>query len=175
VAEAPVMESAASQEAAAAEETAAAEKSTIIEESAAAEEPASVSIGARQASKMKSMRGRAIRTKVIEDEMARSAAAQAVEEPENTIQKSDLKKNAAQEGAVRKENAQDTAEQSAVQAAVMPVSAAQEVNEVQQLSGYRTEKSSREKADPNNIYAHMFAEWDLLPPQVVIRRIRRKK
>ncbi len=27
------------------------------------------------------------------------------------------------------------------------------------------------KSDP---YAHMFAEWDLVPPQVVIRRIRRK-
>lgn len=27
------------------------------------------------------------------------------------------------------------------------------------------------KRDP---YAHMFAEWDLVPPQMVIRRIRRK-
>lgn len=29
----------------------------------------------------------------------------------------------------------------------------------------------QEKSDP---YAHMFAEWDLVPPQMVIRRIRRK-
>lgn len=29
----------------------------------------------------------------------------------------------------------------------------------------------QEKSDP---YAHMFAEWDLVPPQVVIRRIHRK-
>lgn len=31
--------------------------------------------------------------------------------------------------------------------------------------------SDQGKSDP---YAHMFAEWDLVPPQVVIRRIRRK-
>ncbi len=28
-----------------------------------------------------------------------------------------------------------------------------------------------EKSDP---YAHMFAEWDLVPPQIAIRRVRRK-
>lgn len=26
----------------------------------------------------------------------------------------------------------------------------------------------------NDPYAHMFAEWDLVPPQVIIRRIHRK-
>lgn len=31
--------------------------------------------------------------------------------------------------------------------------------------------AGQEKSDP---YAHMFAEWDLVPPQMVIRRIRRK-
>lgn len=31
--------------------------------------------------------------------------------------------------------------------------------------------ADQEKRDP---YAHMFAEWDLVPPQMVIRRIRRK-
>ncbi len=31
--------------------------------------------------------------------------------------------------------------------------------------------AEQEKSDP---YAHVFAEWDLVPPQVVIRRIHRK-
>lgn len=31
--------------------------------------------------------------------------------------------------------------------------------------------SDQGQSDP---YAHMFAKWDLVPPQVVIRRIRRK-
>lgn len=35
----------------------------------------------------------------------------------------------------------------------------------------QTQKTNTEKTvDP---YAHMFADWDLLPPQMVIRRIRR--
>lgn len=33
------------------------------------------------------------------------------------------------------------------------------------------EKESEKVDDP---YAHMFAEWDLVPVQMVIRRIRRK-
>lgn len=28
--------------------------------------------------------------------------------------------------------------------------------------------------DPADRYAHMFADWDLLPPQVLIRRVSRK-
>lgn len=32
------------------------------------------------------------------------------------------------------------------------------------------EKETEKAADP---YAHMFAEWDLVPPQMVIRRVRR--
>ena len=27
---------------------------------------------------------------------------------------------------------------------------------------------------PEDKYAHMFADWDLLPPQILIRRVKRK-
>lgn len=30
------------------------------------------------------------------------------------------------------------------------------------------------KETPEDRYAHMFADWDLLPPQVLIRRVSRK-
>lgn len=30
------------------------------------------------------------------------------------------------------------------------------------------------KENPEDRYAHMFADWDLLPPQVLIRRVSRK-
>lgn len=34
-------------------------------------------------------------------------------------------------------------------------------------------KGTSSVSEKNDPYAHMFAEWDLVPPQVVIRRIRR--
>lgn len=30
------------------------------------------------------------------------------------------------------------------------------------------------ESEKSDAYAHMFAEWDLVPPQVAIRRVRRK-
>ena len=38
----------------------------------------------------------------------------------------------------------------------------------------RTEPAPAPAAQEEDRYAHMFAEWDLLPPQVLIRRITRK-
>ena len=39
------------------------------------------------------------------------------------------------------------------------------------INTYSQPATEPEKSDP---YAHMFAEWDLVPPQVAIRRVRRK-
>ena len=49
--------------------------------------------------------------------------------------------------------------------------------EVQETVVVRRRGNRREEAaEPatEDRYAHMFAEWDLLPPQVLIRRINRK-
>lgn len=49
----------------------------------------------------------------------------------------------------------------------LPVSARQPQPQPQQQSAPAPQESE-------NQYAHMFADWDLLPPQMVIRRINRK-
>ena len=46
----------------------------------------------------------------------------------------------------------------------------QKVEEKNVKAQVAEEKKTEKVVDP---YAHMFAEWDLVPPQMVIRRIRR--
>lgn len=36
------------------------------------------------------------------------------------------------------------------------------------------ETSKSQSSTDENKYANLFADWDLLPPQVMIRRVRRK-
>ena len=69
------------------------------------------------------------------------------------------------------ENAQEpVAQQPVVQQPVMQEPVMQE-----RRRSSRVEAAPAAPAEANeDRYAHMFADWDLLPPQVLIRRINRK-
>ena len=74
------------------------------------------------------------------------------------------------------ENAQEpVAQEPVVQQPVMQQPVMQEPVMQERRRSSRVEAAPAAPAEANeDRYAHMFADWDLLPPQVLIRRINRK-